>query len=147
MKNKNTKIILSLLILALMVGGFLGFTGFLKGEDGEKIIIISITNKEDNNEIMKEKAFRTTKETLGDFLEENKSELEVIMRDSQYGRFLEGLVGFNTESMMDGPWWMYSYESKSQNINMEIGNAPGVDDLGLFDGDKIHFVFTSDMDF
>ncbi len=147
MKGKNTKIILSVLILALMVVGFVGFTSFFKGEEGEKTITISIFNEVENNEIMESTEFNTKAITLGDFLEENSSHLKVIMSDSQYGRFLEGLMDLNTESMMDGPWWMYSYESKSQDVFMEVGNAPGVDSLGLFDGDKINFVFTKDMGF
>ena len=94
---------------------------------------------------MESTPFKTDTENLGDLLWENKDELQVVMSDSEYGRFLEGLVGLNTETMADGPWWMYSYESPSQDLHMEIGNAPGVDSLGIHDGDKVEFVFTRDM--
>ena len=88
MKGKNTKIILSVLILALMVVGFVGFTSFFKGEEGEKTITISIFNEVENNEIMESTEFNKKSITLGDFLEENRSHLKEIMSDSKNLRFL-----------------------------------------------------------
>lgn len=145
MKNNKTKIILSILIVVVMAATFLGVSSFLKGADGEKEIIVTITDEENSEIIMDKKPFHTESENLGDFLWENKDAFQVIMTDSEYGRFLEGLVGLNTENMAEGPWWMYSYESPSQNLNMEVGNAPGIDFLGIHDGDKVEFVFTKNM--
>ena len=128
-----------------MAATFLGVASVLKGGEGEKEILISIWDQENDVVLMEGAPFITDSENLGDFLWENKEDLQVIMTDSEYGRFLEGLLGLNTENMMEGPWWMYSYESPSQEIKMEIGNAPGVDSLGIHDGDIVEFFFTTDM--
>ncbi len=145
MKNRGIKIILSAVIVIVMAATFLGVASVLKGGEGEKEILISIWDQENDVVLMEGAPFITDSENLGDFLWENKEDLQVIMTDSEYGRFLEGLLGLNTENMMEGPWWMYSYESPSQEIKMEIGNAPGVDSLGIHDGDIVEFFFTTDM--
>ena len=145
MKNRGIKIILSAVIVIVMAATFLGVASVLKGGEGEKEILISIWDQENDVVIMEGAPFTTDSENLGDFLWENREDLQVIMSDSEYGRFLEGLLGLNTENMMEGPWWMYSYESPSQEIKMEIGNAPGVDSLGIHDGDIVEFFFTTDM--
>jgi hypothetical protein len=145
LKNRGIKIILSAVIVIVMAATFLGVASVLKGGEGEKEILISIWDQENDVVLMEGAPFITDSENLGDFLWENKEDLQVIMSDSEYGRFLEGLLGLNTENMMEGPWWMYSYESPSQEIKMEIGNAPGVDSLGIHDGDIVEFFFTTDM--
>ena len=39
---------------------------------------------------------------------------------------------------------MYSYESPSQDLQMPIGQAPGVDSLMIHDGDRVVFSYTTE---
>jgi hypothetical protein len=143
---KNTKkIILAIVAIALVAGVFLGINKFFQGSDLEKSIYITVVNDTTGEVLMEKTKFKTEQETLGDFLEENKEKLNVKMTDTQYGRFLDGLLGLETADMTNGPWWMYSYKSKEKNLDMKIGEAPGVDSIGLNEGDEIEFHYTKDM--
>lgn len=145
MKNTIAKISIALVVIALFVGGYFAYQNYFKGEEGSKGIIITIEDASNKKVLVKEEEFRTDAANLGDFLEEKKEELGVTMDDSEFGRFLVGLKDLKTEDMSKGPWWMYSYDSDKKDIHLEVGKAPGVDELGLNDGDKIKFVFTNEM--
>ncbi|TJX64197.1 DUF4430 domain-containing protein [Soehngenia saccharolytica] len=143
---KNTKkIILAILAIALVAGVFFGINKYFQGSDLEKDIYITVINDTTGEVLMEKTKFKTEKENLGDFLEENKEKLNVKMTDTQYGRFLDGLLGLETADMTNGPWWMYSYKSKEKGLDMKIGEAPGVDSIGLNEGDEIEFHYTKDM--
>ncbi len=57
LKNKHLKIILSILVVFVMVATFLGVSSFIKGADGEKEILISILDEENDIVIIENKAF------------------------------------------------------------------------------------------
>ncbi|HOK62865.1 MAG TPA: hypothetical protein PK083_06325 [Soehngenia sp.] len=140
--SNTKKIILTILAIALVVGVFFGINKYFQGSDLDKTIYITIINDTNGEVLMEKTKFKTEKETLGDFLEENKEKLNVKMTDTQYGRFLDGLLGLETADMTKGPWWMYTYKSEEKGLEMKIGEAPGVDSLGLNDGDEIEFHYT-----
>ena len=118
----------------------------LTAQEGAKDITITITNEVTGEELLNE-AFKTDALNLGDFLAENTEALQVEMEDSEYGRFLNGLMGLTPTSMDEGPWWMYGYTSPSKDISLPVGGAPAVDEVMLQDGDTVDFVFTTNMGF
>jgi hypothetical protein len=142
-KGNNLKLGLTLLAILIVIGGYFAVNNFMGGAKGDKTIVITIKDDSTNKVIVDKKKFKTDAVNLGDFLAENKEELKVDMPDSQYGRFVSGLMDIKTTDMTKGPWWMYSYKSPSQSLDMKVGEAPGVDTLGLHDKDEVEFIFTS----
>lgn len=144
MKKSNlVKVGVTVLALLVLFGGYFGIKSVMGGQKGSKTIVITVKDDSANKTIVDKKSYKTDAANLGDFLEQYKDELKVEMKDSQMGRFIESVEGIKTTDMNKGPWWMYSYNSPSQNIKMKIGEAPGVDQLGLHDKDEIELVFTN----
>ena len=132
----------------LVVAAFFIFqTDFFSGEKGEKEVFVTVKDEVKNVVLLERARFHTDAETLGDFSEEKKETLGVVMVDSEYGRFVTTVKNLASTDMQNGPWWMYAYESPSKNLTMEVGQAPGVDEVGLSDQDEVIFVFTQDMGF
>ena len=144
-KGNKVKLGITILVLLLVVGGFFGFKSLAGGQKGDKTIILTIKDDANKKTIIENKKYKTDAANLGDFLAQYKDELKVDLQDSKYGRFIAGVQGIKTEDMNKGPWWMYGYNSPSQNKTMKIGEAPGADQLGLFDKDEITLVFTNNM--
>lgn len=140
--NKNKKIGIVLGIVLILGAVFFLSTNILTGEKGSKEIKITIVNVVEDKTIIENKSFKTDKDTLGDFLVERKDEFKAnISEDDSYGRYIIGLYGYDTEDVSKGPWWLYSYTSKSQNIDFKVGEAPGIDQIKLNDGDTFRFEF------
>jgi hypothetical protein len=148
MKKTNfNKIIISLITLLIVVGGYFAINNLMSGQKGSKTIYITIKDDSTDKVIMDKKKFKTDAQNLGDFLVISKEELKAEVETSSFGRFVVGLNGIKTTDMTNGPWWMYSYKSPAQNLNMKLGEAPGVDQIGLHDKDEIEFIFTQNTGF
>jgi hypothetical protein len=144
MKKSNLiKIGVTVLALLVVLGGYFGIKSFMGGEKGSKTIVITVKDDSQNKVLIDRKSYKTDAANLGDFLAGHKDDLQVEMQDSQMGRFIVGVKGIKTADMNKGPWWMYSYNSPSQNLRMKIGEAPGVDQIGLHDKDEVELVFTN----
>jgi ABC-type Na+ efflux pump permease subunit len=145
MKKTNTnKFIVTVIALLIVIGGYFAISNFMGGQKGSKAIYITVKDDSTEKTILDKKKFKTDAKNLGDFLVQNKEELQAEVQTSEYGRFVVGLKGVKTTDMITGPWWMYSYKSPAQNLDMKLGEAPGVDQIGLFDNDEIEFIFTQD---
>ena len=73
----------------LVVAAFFIFqTDFFSGEKGEKEVFVTVKDEVKNVVLLERARFHTDAETLGDFLEEKKETLGVVMVDSEYGRFV-----------------------------------------------------------
>lgn len=144
MKKSNAiKLLVTILAIAVFVGGYFGIKAFTSGQKGNKTVTITIKDGTSNKTLVDNKKYKTNAANLADFLEEYKDELQVEMQTSQYGKFILSIKGIKTTDMNKGPWWMYSYKSPSQNVNMKLGEAPGAEQLGLHDKDEIELVFTN----
>ena len=145
MKVNAKKILIA--IVALLVVIVVGYhLSPLKGQSGEKEIYISIVNDETGEILLDSKGIKTEAESLGEALIEYQAELQMEAEASEYGLYITGFMGLSSkENGATGPWWMYSYESPSQDLVMPIGHAPGVDSLKIHDGDVIVFSYTTDM--
>ena len=143
------KLWIALVAIVLVVAAFFVFKSndFFQGTKGEKEIFITIKNEETNEILLDKESFYTDAENLGDFLEEKKEVLGIVMEDSEYGRFVTTVKNLASTDINNGPWWMYAYKSPSKNLDMEVGQAPGVDEVGLSDQDEITFIFTKDIGF
>jgi|GEM_PF-1640542 len=142
MKKSNTfKLGVAIVAILIVAAGYFAINNFMSGQKGSKTIIVTIKDSTTSKTLVDSKKYKTDAANLGDFLAQYKDELGVQMETSKYGRFVVGLKGIKTEDMNKGPWWMYGYESPSQNITMKVGEAPGVDTLGINDKDKVEFVF------
>lgn len=143
------KLWIALLAIVLVVGAFFIFQSndFFQGAEGEKEIFITVKNEETNEVLLDKESFHTDAKTLGDFLEEKKEELGVVMEDSEYGRYVTTVKDLASTDMTNGPWWMYAYQSPSKDLDMAVGEAPGVDEVGLSNQDEVTFVFTKNTGF
>ncbi|SKA89042.1 protein of unknown function [Clostridium sp. USBA 49] len=143
MKKSNLiKVGVTVLAVLVLFLGYFGIKNVLSGQSGNKTIVITIKDDTSNKVLVDKKKYKTDAENLAQFLDQYKDEFQVEMQNSQYGRFIVGLKGLKTTDMNKGPWWMYSYNSPSQNVKMKIGEAPGAEQLGLHDKDEIELVFT-----
>ncbi|HAX72359.1 MAG TPA: hypothetical protein DCY20_02415 [Firmicutes bacterium] len=145
--NKNMKKIIVSVVAVLLVGLAIFMIPGMTRTQGEKEIFITVKNEETGEVLLDAASYHTDTETLGDFLAEHEEDFKMEMEDSEYGRFINGMFGLTTEDMMNGPWWMYAYNSPSQELEMPVGQAPGVDTLTIQDQDEVIFVFTTDMGF
>jgi hypothetical protein len=144
-KGNGFKLGITLLAILIFVGGYFTFNKLAGGQKGDKTIVITIKDESTNKTLVDNKKYNTDAANLGDFLEQYKDELGVDLQASKYGRFIAGVKGIKTEDMNKGPWWMLGYKSPSQNIDMKVGEAPGADNLPLYDKDEVILVFTSNM--
>lgn len=148
MKKTNfNKITVTLIALIIVLGGYFAISNLMGGQKGSKEVFITIKDDSSGKTITEKKKFKTDTANLGDFLVENKDELKAEVQTSEYGRFIVGLEGIKTVDMSNGPWWMYSYKSPVQNLDLKLGEAPGVDQIGLHDQDEIEFIFTKNTGF
>ena len=146
MKSSTKKLLVALAAIALVAIAIFAIPG-MTAQQGAKAVTITIENEVTGEVLVDQEVFNTDAENLGDLLAENADELQVEMEDSEYGRFLNSLMGLAPESMDAGPWWMYGYVSPEQDLDLAVGAAPGVDDVMLHDGDSVNFVFTSNPGF
>lgn len=147
MKKNRLKIGISLLTIILVL--FIGLLiSPMKKQVGEKSITITILNDESDEILLKNEVLTTDAELLGDVLREYQEKLQLEAEESEYGLYITGFFGLSAkDNGASGPWWLYGYESPSQNLEMSIGQAPGVDSLAIYDGDHVTFSYTSDMGF
>ena len=145
MKFNVKKILIAL--VAVVAVAVIGYSiSPLKGQEGEKEISITILNDETGEVLLDSKVIKTDAESLGEALVEHQEELKMEAEESQYGLYITGFMGLSAkENGATGPWWMYSYESPSQNLEMPIGQAPGVDSIMIQDGDIVTFSYTTEM--
>lgn len=142
-KSILPKIIIAIVAILVVIGIVFASHNLIKGQKGEKTITITIENQIDHKYLMKDKKFETDSKTLADFLKANQKDLKVTFEQTKWGPFITGLMGVDSTNMDKGPWWMYSYNSPSQNLNLKVGAAPAADKINLANGDKIEFVFTN----
>ncbi|MBS3201326.1 DUF4430 domain-containing protein [Turicibacter bilis] len=145
MKLNVKKALIALVAIVAVV--VIGFTiSPMSKQEGEKSITITILNDESKETLLDNKVLKTDAESLGEVLVQYKDELQLEAEESEYGLYITGFLGLSAkENGATGPWWMYSYESPSQGLEMPIGQAPGVDSLMIHDGDMVTFSYTSNM--
>ena len=136
-------------IIALVAVMLVAVVGFIispmSKQEGDKTIMITIVNDETNETLLENKELKTDAESLGEVLVEYQDELLLEAEGSEYGLYITGFLGLSAkDNGAAGPWWMYSYESPSQDLQMPIGQAPGVDSLMIHDGDRVVFSYTTE---
>lgn len=143
MKNLKFKIIAAIVIIIIAAAGIFVAQKYIYGPKvkGQKEVDVTIYDQVNGKTLMYDKEYHTNATTLDGFLTENKKELKAEIVDTKYGPFLNGLMGLNTTSMDKGPWWMYSFESKSENKDYKVGAAPGIKDVNLGKESNVKFVF------
>ncbi len=113
-------------------------------QEGDKSLTITILNDETGETLLEDKVLKTDAESLGEVLVQYEDELQLEAEESEFGLYITGFLGLSSkENGATGPWWMYSYESPSQDLEMPIGQAPGVDSLMIHDGDIVTFSYTT----
>ena len=145
MKLNVKKALIALVAIVAVV--VIGFTiSPMNKQEGDKSITITILNDETKETLLENKVLKTDADSLGDVLVQYKDELQLEAEESEYGLYITGFLGLSAkENGATGPWWMDSYESPSQGLEMPIGQAPGVDSLMIHDGDMVTFSYTSNM--
>jgi len=107
-----------------------------KKEIGSKELTITITDTVEGKELYS-KTIKTDALTLGELLDE-REDLEAVLVDSDFGRFLISLLG--VEGAEDySTYWLYG--SPNNKACQEAGYCTGADDLPIYDGDEFNFTF------
>lgn len=138
---KKGLIAIAAIVLVAVIAFFLSP---MTKQEGDKSITITILNDETGETLLEDKVLKTDAESLGEALVQYEDELQLEAEESEYGLYITGFLGLSAkENGATGPWWMYSYESPSQDLEMPIGQAPGVDSLMIHDGDIVTFSYTT----
>lgn len=146
MKNFNKKLVAIILVLIIALISIFAINKLLpNGEVGDKTLYFTLINEiEDSPEtIYENREIKTSQENLGAVLNEQTEELQVTIGcdASEYGRCLEGMGGLNGDlSSASGPWILY--ESDNNELCLNAGYCPGIDDLTIADGDSFTFRYT-----
>lgn len=84
--------------------------------------------------------------TLGDVIDKVNRDHESVnfklsgSKDSEFGRFIEGINEYLTEDISTGPWWLY--HSKTNEVCIAAGFCDGIDTQPVYDEDIFDFEFT-----
>lgn len=144
-KIKKWLIASLVIVVALVISAM---SSPMSKQQGDKSITITFLNDETDTILLENKVLTTNADSLGELLREYKDELQLEAEESQYGLYITGFLGLSSkQNGPEGPWWMYSYASPSQGLEMSIGQAPGVDDLMIRDGDSVTFSYTKNLGF
>ena len=76
-------------------------------------------------------------ETLADALEAAKGVIDVTMEDSEYGKYITGMLGLE---QTDSIFWVY--ESDNNKSCIDAGMCMGISDTIIEDGDNFVFKYT-----
>ncbi|WP_164919004.1 MULTISPECIES: DUF4430 domain-containing protein [Acutalibacteraceae] len=92
------KIGISAAVLAVCALLFAGYLAFLapKAQSGQKSVKIEVVVESKN--IDRTFEYRTNRSYVADLLEDEKGGLQTEMEDSQYGKFVSGLLGVKADS-------------------------------------------------
>lgn len=134
-------IIIGSLILGMVVVVFGIQALFPSVSEGEKSISFIFENSEEGK-MIKEIVVDTDVLTLEEVLLEQDFEAEIS--SGSFGSFIDGLFGYVTEDMDNGPWWTYSSENNETCVT--FGYCPAVNDVAINDGDEFYFTFTKTFD-
>ena len=119
--NKKNGIIISTIIVIIIILGAVTYINVNKNEFLDKNtsdktqIFINVFDKE-NNEIYN-KAFETQENYLVDLLE-NIKELDIVMEDSQYGKYIKSILG-----IVEGDNYYWSYYINNEYAMVGISNC------------------------
>lgn len=127
----NKKKILTGLIIALILAVIGVVMGFIynstreEAVDGEKSIVLQVTSERDSYSF--EQEYKTDKEYLGDFLEDEN----IIGFDkTEYGRYITSVQGYEA-SNDDQSWWSISVNGESA--------VTGVDEI-ILESDSVYLL-------
>lgn len=129
----NKKITAIIVIIALALVLFVGYKTFLspEGVEGSKEVTILIINEsEDMDESF---TYNTDHEFLLEILEENQEELGITFEDTEYGKMLTGMMGYEADANSE---YFHIY------VNEEDAMA-GVAEIPLNDQDVYTFELKS----
>lgn len=115
MKNKKNIIILvtCILVIALVVIAFFVNKNYKNVHNEENKIVISISNKE-NEEIYNKEITVRENIYLSNVLEEI-GDIDIIMEDSQYGKYITSMLGI---SQGDGYYWSYYINGEYADVGI-----------------------------
>ncbi len=126
-------------ILAIILVVLLGAMIFKPKEvQGDKEITVIVMEQDS---ILFDETISTDATILGALLDEVES-LEMVTEDSSFGRFITSLVGKEQGDISTGPWWLYS--SENNEVCLQMGYCPGIDEVSIQDGDIFTFELTND---
>lgn len=126
------KIEISAAVLAVCALLFAGYLAFLapKAQSGQKSVKIEVVIASENMDRTFE--YRTDKSYLSDLLSDEENDLHTEMEDSQYGKFVSGILGVRADPA-----------EEYFNIKVDGTDATvGVSQLPLEDGKVYTFTLT-----
>ncbi len=132
----NKKIIIIGLVLLLAIAGLYGYNRFFGPdvEKGSKEITVEIVIEKEGIDAIKETfTFKTDTETVYALLVEKSDKLSPKFLDSDYGKMLIGIMG-------------YEVDANSEYLRFDIGtemSMTGVSDTPVKNGETYRFVLES----
>ncbi len=127
MKNTNKKLIAVVVVIAVVLGGF-GLYKLLspKGEEGNKEVTINVIVESESINFTDK--YNTDEEFLQGLLEE-KGDLNLVKKDTEYGPMVMGLKGYEVDD---------TKEYFNINVNGEDAMT-GIKEIPIKDGDVYTF--------
>ena len=107
-----------------------------KANDKEISINIKIVDEISDEELFNG-TLTTKATTLADALEAAKGVIDVTMEDSEYGKYITGMLGLE---QTDSIFWVY--ESDNNKSCIDAGMCMGISDTTIEDGDNFVFKYT-----
>ena len=138
MKKKG----LVILVLVIAVGGViwsLDSSSSPKVNQGSKVIHLIIKD-EVKDEVLYDEEISSDAVNLGELLIENQESLQLVYQEGEYGMFIAGLMGHESDQQA---YWVY--ESKNNTSCVEKGYCDAADRLSIEDGNEFVFKLTKDF--
>lgn len=130
--KKKSKIIISILIIAILL--FLSYQMFLspKGEEGQKEVTIHIINEDQN--VDEKFTYNTEEEFLIGLLEEKEEELGITFERSDMGTMVTGIMNYEADPDKK-EFFLISVNGQD--------SMKGIDEIPLIDKDVYKFELTN----
>ncbi|MFV0480076.1 MAG: hypothetical protein ACK5LZ_05865 [Anaerorhabdus sp.] len=134
--KKKVVVLLSLVLVVLLV---IVATIAMKPakQTGAKVVFITVIVE---GEVLYDEKITSSEEILGELLDDT-DELNMKVEESSFGRFIVELYNVEQGDAATGPWWMY--ESENNEVCLQLGYCPGIDEVTIQDGDQFTFELSS----
>ncbi len=143
MRNMKNKIIVIILAIVATIGIVFAINMTMPKKDvGNKTIYVTLIDETTNKTLLDKQSYKTDAETLGLFLDEENTDLVVVLTKYSFGRAIEVINGLKGDmNNPAGPWIIYT--SSNNKACLAAGFCTGVDELPIYDKDEFVFKYTT----
>ena len=138
MKKKGLAIVVLVAVVAVILWGLNSFSSSTT-TDGSKVIHLIIKD-EVKDEVLFDEEVESDALYLSELLIENQEKLQLVYEESEFGMFITGLMGSESDQQA---FWVY--ESDNNTSCIEKGFCDAAEQLSIEDGNEFVFKLTKDF--